>query len=107
MTISFQNKTVKLADCFVLQNNKRLTGLHPPHSIPSGMNKFTVSIFILLLWFKICTSSKIDRKSKAGHLILTKSGKLFLQHPKKTKKDKAFDGNDNQLDLTSGRNSAT
>ena len=67
------------------------------------MNTCSVSIFILLYWFKICTST--TRKSNVGHLIKTKSGKHFLQHSDKTKFlhhsnkmeiDRNFDGNDYQ-----------
>ena len=67
------------------------------------MNTCSVSIFILLYWFRICTTT--TRKSNVGHLIKTKSGKLFLQHSNKTKFlhhsnkveiDRSFDGNDYQ-----------
>ena len=68
--------------------------------------KFPVSIFILLFLFKICIASKMKRKSNVGYLIKTQSGKLFLQHSKKTKSlhqpkkmkiDRSIGGNDYQF----------
>ena len=87
------------------------------------MNKLTVSILILLFWFKISTGSNFERNSRIaqwamanGHrLIVTKSGEqflitkfgkvIYLGKSKRTRKVNAFDGNDRQRYLTRGKNS--
>ena len=73
-----------------------LAAVSGQHSIHSAfwfaMNKLPVSILLLLFCSKICTASKIGRKSIEGRLIKTKSGNLFLQRSIKTKRDGSIDG---------------
>ena len=62
---------------------------HPSHSsivFWLAMNRFSVTIPLLLFCFKICTAILIQRNPIVGRLIETKSGNLFLQHSNKAKK---------------------
>ena len=65
---------------------------HPSIAFCFAMNKFSVSILLLLSCFKICTAMKIHRNSNVGRLwlIKTKPGNLYLRHSKEAKKGNQF-----------------
>ena len=84
MSIISTDQIISL-NCFIKLHNKRLAGVsHLSHSV---LKNLPMSIHVFFFWIQIYMAtdfkSVCGRRSIVGHLIKTKTGKMFLQQSSK------------------------